>query len=197
MIAGLKGKKHHLEIGKLQLDVNGVIYEVLISFKTFEGLKSDSKDETYLHVFHSITERTQKLFGFTSRKERDMFELIKSLQGIGEMTALRVLSFLTPEELLQIVIQEDRARLEKIPKVKGKTSEKILFEIKQNIKKFEGFMSDNEEQPEKDNSEELALLALLQLGFDERTALKEIKRIKEKGNSFSPSEYISEILKST
>ena len=136
MIAGLKGYLEELKTDKVLINVSGVIYDVNISFKTYDELTSKIGNEIKLLIYHSISERTEKLFGFLQEKEREVFIRVRNLPGIGEMTALRVLSFLSPEELIDCVKREDKTKLEKIPKIKGKTSEKILFEISQNLKKF-------------------------------------------------------------
>jgi holliday junction DNA helicase RuvA len=196
MIAGLRGSLWKITINKVYIDVNGVVYELNISFKSYDNLKDKKGSQIYLFVYHSITDRSQKLFGFQEEKERDLFELLKSLQGIGEMTALRVLSFMTPSELIDSVKREDRTKLEKIPKVKGKTSEKILFEVKQNLKKFESFLEDSiPPGTPKDDKENLAVMALVQLGYDERTALKEVKKQIEKSPSSDAADIIRDVLK--
>lgn len=199
MISGIRGKIFKLELGKVFIDVGFVIYEINISFKVFDILKEkSSQEEIFLYIYHSISERTQKLFGFLNEQDKAMFELLKSLSGIGESTALRVLSFLTPNELLEIVKTENKKRLEKIPKIRGKTSEKILFEIKQNIHKFQSFHTEESEAVPSfslNSEEELALQGLLQLGYDEKTALTSIKRLRELKLS-SAAEIIREVLKS-
>ena len=195
MIAGLRGKIRKVNINKAFIDVNGVVYELNISFKSYDILKDTNNKEVFLFVFHSITDRSQKLFGFTEEKERELFELLKSLQGIGEMTALRVLSFLSPLELIDAVKREDKTKLEKIPKVKGKTSEKILFEVKQNLKKFESFLEDSSSSSPKSANESLSILALLQLGFDEKTANREVKKQLEKTPDAETADIIREVLK--
>jgi Holliday junction DNA helicase RuvA len=195
MIAGLRGKIRKVNINKAFIDVNGVVYELNISFKSYDILRDTNNKEVFLFVFHSITDRSQKLFGFTEEKERELFELLKSLQGIGEMTALRVLSFLSPLELIDAVKREDKTKLEKIPKVKGKTSEKILFEVKQNLKKFEGFLEDSSSSSPKSANESLSILALLQLGFDEKTANREVKKQLEKTPDAETADIIREVLK--
>lgn len=196
MIAGLRGFIRKVNVNKAFLDVNGIFYELHISFKTFDQLKDSIHKEATLSVYHSITDRSQKLFGFTEEKERELFELLKSLPGIGEMTALRVLSFMSPSELIDSVKREDRTKLEKIPKVKGKTSEKILFEVKQNLKKFEGFLEESSQSDTfPSNNESLSILALTQLGFDEKTAIREVKKHLEKSPNAETADIIREVLK--
>ena len=199
MIAGLKGIISKTNINKAYIDVNGIVYEVYISFKSYDSLQEKIGKSVYLHIYHSITDRSQKLFGFLDEKERELFELLKSLQGIGEMTALRVLSFLSPSELIDSVRRDDRSKLEKIPKVKGKTSEKIMFEVKQNLKKFEVFLSDKDHKLDTDkiDNNQLSILALMQLGFDEKTANREVKKVLDKNPEAETAEIIREVLKYT
>jgi Holliday junction DNA helicase RuvA len=100
-----------------------------------------------------------------------------------------------PLELIDAVKREDKTKLEKIPKVKGKTSEKILFEVKQNLKKFEGFLEDSSSSSPKSANESLSILALLQLGFDEKTANREVKKQLEKTPDAETADIIREVLK--
>lgn len=196
MITGMKGKISSAEVSRIVLEVRDIFYEIWISFKTFEIIGSQKNRDIFIHIFHLKNERTEKLFGFMEKEERDMFELMRSLPGIGEMTALRVLSFLTPKEIILCAMEGNPERLEKIPKVKGKTSEKILFEVKQNLKKFQVFLEGPDRSAEKMTGIDPAVLALIQLGFEEKAAEKEYKKAKDKGIS-DTSEIIREVLKNT
>ncbi len=196
MICGLKGKIAKLDVNSVTIDTGAVAYEVQISFKTYSELKEKKIVEAYLHIFHSITDRSEKLFGFLSNKDRELFKTMKSLNGIGELTALKILSFMTFEDLYKAVQNEDKTKLEKIPKVKGKTSEKILFEVKRNLKKFESFLTEGEDfQPTKDDKIEIAVMALVQLGFEEKTARKEVAGTISETGSLDTGEIIKAVLK--
>ncbi|MCE9501894.1 MAG: Holliday junction branch migration protein RuvA [Leptospira sp.] len=183
MISGIRGKLVRLDVNYLFIEADRITYEIFISFKSYLELKEKLNSEIHLHVYHSITDRMQKLYGFLSYKDRELFKVMKSLDGIGEMTALKILSFLSANEIYQIAVSDEREKLEKIPKVKGKTSEKIIFEVKRNLKKFETFLNEGDDYtPSKEEKKDLSVLALMQLGFDEKTATKEVARIiKEKG----------------
>lgn len=124
MIAGLKGRIERLDVSFVELDVNGVIYEIFISFKTYEELRLIKDSQVTLCIYHLINERMQRLFGFLNIRDRELFKLIRGLHGIGEMTALKILSFMSADDLYKAVVNGDNSKLEKIPKVKGKTSEK-------------------------------------------------------------------------
>ncbi|MCB1159084.1 MAG: Holliday junction branch migration protein RuvA [Leptospiraceae bacterium] len=195
MIRKLHGLVESIDVGSILVNVNGVVYEVYIPYRTYEKLKDEKK--VSLHIFHSITERGQKLYGFVEDRERALFQFMKSLNGIGETTALRVMSYLGIDDLLRVIKEENRALLEKIPKIKGKTSEKIMFELKQNIKKFQDFFSYENENPDEEPGHELTVLALMKLGFDEKTARSEINKILKNKAIDDPAEIIKEVLKVT
>ena len=197
MIAGLKGNIERLDVSVVEVNVNGVVYEVYISFKTYEQLRLLKEKEIQLCIYHLITDRSQKLFGFMNIRDRELFKLIRGLHGIGEMTALKILSFMSADDLYKAVVNGDNSQLEKIPKVKGKTSEKIIFEVKQNIKKFEAFLNDTDTNysPSKEDKKDLSVLALIQLGFDEKTAIKEVSKVIKEKNIDDTAEIIREVLK--
>ncbi|ABZ93962.1 Holliday junction ATP-dependent DNA helicase RuvA [Leptospira biflexa] len=198
MIASLRGKLLQLEIDRLVVEVSGVGYEVMIPFPLHLECKDKLNTEIYIHTFHSITDRGQRLFGFGSKKDRESFELIKSLHGIGELTALKILSFFQADDLYQIAKADDKKTLEKIPKVKGKTSEKILFEIKQNLKKFEMFLNEGTtESSFVDRETDLATLALIQLGFDEKSATKQVADAKKLNPGLSASDIVKQVITGT
>lgn len=198
MIASLRGKLLQLEIDRLVIEVSGVGYEVMIPFPLHLECKDKLGKEIFLHSFHSISDRGQKLFGFSTRKDRELFELIKSLHGIGELTALKILSFFQADDLYQIAKADDKKTLEKIPKVKGKTSEKILFEIKQNLKKFELFLQEGGIETDTVNREtDLATLALIQLGFDEKTATKQVSDAKKNHPGLTASDIVKLVITGT
>lgn len=94
MISGLKGTLKKLEVGFVHIETGGITYEVTISFKTYLELKNlPLLKEVQLQIFHSINERGQKLFGFLTEQDKEFFKVMKGLQGIGELTALKILSF--------------------------------------------------------------------------------------------------------
>lgn len=211
MISGLKGILKKLEVGFAHIETGGVTYEVTISFKTYLELKSlPSAKDVQLHIFHAMSERGQRLFGFLNEQDKEFFKVIKGLQGIGELTALKILSFFSAEDLYRIAQSGEAKELEKIPKVKGKTSEKIFFEVKQNLKKLELFLSGTSKElsvvlptssqtPEEaafSRKREIAILGLVQLGFEEKTASKEVDKVLKNSPETDPGEIIREILKS-
>ena len=196
MICGLRGKIEKLDVSSVSVNTGNISYEILISFKTYTEIKDKNSPELHLHIYHSISDRSEKLFGFLTDKDRELFKALKSLNGIGELTALKIQSFISFEELYKAVLDDDKKKLEKIPKVKGKTSEKILFEVKRNLKKFESFLTDGAEYtPTRDDKIELTVMALVQLGFEEKTARKEVASIFTETGNLDTGEIIKAVLK--
>jgi Holliday junction DNA helicase RuvA len=195
MIGSLKGNLLRLDLDSILIEVSGVGYEVMIPFPLHLTFRNLVGSEIFIFVFHSITDRNQKLFGFATNKDRELFKLIKSLHGIGELTALKILSFFEADELYQIAQADDRKTLEKIPKVKGKTSEKILFEIKQNLKKLESFLREDRKDSSSLNTQtDLAILALIQLGYDEKTANREVEIIRKALPDLEAGEIVRKVI---
>ena len=195
MIGSLRGNLLRLDLDCILIDVSGVGYEVMIPFPLHLELRESVGKEIFIHIFHSITDRNQKLFGFSTNKDRELFKLIKSLHGIGELTALKILSFFQADELYQIAQADDRKTLEKIPKVKGKTSEKILFEIKQNLKKLESFLREDKSNHLISNTEnDLAILALIQLVYDEKTANREVDLVRKSEPKLEAGEIVRRVI---
>ncbi|BDA78530.1 Holliday junction ATP-dependent DNA helicase RuvA [Leptospira kobayashii] len=196
MIASLRGNLLRLDLDSILIEVSGVGYEVMIPFPLHLELRESIGKEIFIHCFHSISDRGQKLFGFQTNKDRELFKLIKSLHGIGELTALKILSFFRADDLYQIAQADDRKTLEKIPKVKGKTSEKILFEIKQNLKKLESFLQDDSGKDfgPAHVQDDLAILALIQLGYDEKTAKREVDLIRKESPDLEAGEIVKKVI---
>ncbi|MCU0824744.1 MAG: helix-hairpin-helix domain-containing protein [Leptospira sp.] len=195
MIASLRGTLLRLDMDRILLEVGGIGYDVLVPFPLHLELRDKIGNEVFIHTFHSITDRGQKLFGFATNKDRELFQMLKSLNGIGELTALKILSFFQADDLYEITKNEDKKTLEKIPKVKGKTSEKILFEMKQNLKKLESFLREpNKEIPASSQVDGLAILALVQLGFDEKTAERSVQLAKKSNPELTASDIVKQVI---
>lgn len=195
MIALITGLIIELDVDKIIIVNQGIGYEIYISFRTYLSLKtSPPGNEITLLINHQITDRSQKLFGFLNKKEKEVFIALKSLSGLGEATALKVLSFLTPEEIYQAAVNNDNAVLEKIPKIKAKTSEKILFELNRNIKKFEVLVEESSLPEPNKNLRDISILALLQLGFEEKAATKNVDLVMQKKSPSDVGDIIKEVL---
>src|SRR3990167_8491176 len=128
MIGFLTGNIITLKPTKLLLDVNGVGYLVNISINTFENI-SDKK-EISLHIYTSVKEDSITLFGFYSETEKEMFELLISVSGIGPKLALNVLSGIQVDDLKTAIEAGNISRIVAIPGVGRKTAERVVLDRK-------------------------------------------------------------------
>jgi len=194
MIAYLKGKLVHKEPTLVQIEVNGVGYQVSISLHTFSEIKDreDLKIFTYLHV----REDAHILYGFVSEAEKQMFLQLISVNGVGPNTALVVLSYLPPTDLRSAIVREDAAALQAVKGIGGKTAQRIILELKDKLKKDLG-----DEEPGKtglvhNTTRREALTALVTLGIAKPAAERSIDSIlKRMGTSISLEELVKQALK--
>lgn len=113
------------------IEAGGVGYLVTVTPRTFGELEPTSS--AYLHIHHHIREDAQTLFGFLDRIERDTFETLLSVHGVGPSMAIAVLSTHAPQTLIDIVASSDIASLTTVPGVGRKTAERIIMELKDKL----------------------------------------------------------------
>ncbi len=110
------------------VEAGGVGYLVTVTPRTFGELEPTST--TFLYVHHHIREDAQTLFGFTDRLEKETFETLLSVHGVGPAMAIAVLSTHSPHALVDIVASADLAALTTVPGVGRKTAERMVMELK-------------------------------------------------------------------
>ena len=193
MIAYLKGKLIQKDPTVVQLDVNGIGYQVNISLHTFSEIKDreDLKLFTYMHV----REDAHVLYGFSSESEKQMFLQLISVNGVGPNTALVVLSYLPPMDLRAAIVREDAAALQAVKGIGGKTALRLILELKDKLKK-EGVDDPGKGGLVHNTMRHEALTALVTLGIAKPAAEKSIDSIlKRMGTSISLEELVKQALK--
>jgi Holliday junction DNA helicase RuvA len=132
MIAALRGRILEKTPTRIVIDVQGVGYEVHVPLSTYYDL-GDEGGEAALRVYTHVREDALQLFGFLTDLERQMFERLISVSGIGPKLAVAVLSGLETRDLVAAVQRADVARLITIPGVGKKTAERIVLELKDRL----------------------------------------------------------------
>jgi Holliday junction DNA helicase RuvA len=127
MIAYLKGILFDKQPNEVVVDVNGVGYQVGISTITYEKLP-DKGQSIQLRIYHHFTESDQRLFGFITPEEKELFELLITVKNIGPRLALNILSGIDASQLVSIIASQDAHRLSQIPGIGKKTAERLLLE---------------------------------------------------------------------
>ena len=119
------------------INVNGIGYRCTISSTSFNNLP-DSGSKAMIYTFHHITESSQTLFGFTNLDEKDIFEKLITVSGIGPKIAISILSSVTSNNLIDRIIQGKVDELTSLPGIGPKTAKRIIVELRD---KFKGFTS--------------------------------------------------------
>lgn len=115
---------------------SGVGYALSISLNTYTAIQN--KNEVRLFVYEVIREDAYLLFGFATRTERELFELLISISGVGGQTARMILSAFTPADLANIVQSEDVRLLKSVKGIGPKAAQRIIVELKDKMANFMG-----------------------------------------------------------
>ena len=166
MISFLRGRFVEKTPTHVWIDVNGVGYELHISLHTYSRIQQ--KEEGLLYTILLIREDAHLLFGFGDLAERDLFQQLISVSGVGASTARVMLSYLKPEELIQAIVQGNVKALESIKGIGKKTAERLVLELKDKLAKITPVLNNS---PLIHNSlQQDALNALTALGIPKQAA---------------------------
>jgi len=132
MIAFLRGRVVEKQPNKVIVDVQGVGYDVYVPLSTYYQIGDEAADVA-LRIYTHVREDALQLYGFVSELERQLFERLIGISGIGPKLAIAVLSGMEPHDLVTAVQRGDVARLTGIPGVGKKTAERIVLELKDRL----------------------------------------------------------------
>jgi holliday junction DNA helicase RuvA len=198
MIAFLSGVLLTKTPHRVVVDNSGIGYEVFVPLSTFYTLP-DLQEKVSLHIYTHVREDAITLFGFRTPLEKQIFTLLISVSGIGPKLATNVLSGIGPAELLQAMARGDAARMQSIPGVGKKTSERIALELKEKALKLlgEGELLPAPLVPQEDKKlYEDALSALVNLGYPAKAAKDSVERARSHLKEPSLEAWIKEALRS-
>jgi holliday junction DNA helicase RuvA len=187
MIAYIKGILAEKSPSLLIVDVGGVGYEIFVSLNTFDRLPPCGS-ECKLLTYHHIREDTQILFGFIDAREKEMFELLLGISGIGARTALSILSGLTVAELSLCISENNIKRISSVHGIGKKTAERILVELRDKINPFEALASLDKVGTQTATVMRDSVMALTSLGFAQEKATKMVQAVLEKESGISDTE---------
>tara|TARA_B100001059_G_scaffold73314_1_gene70720 strand:- start:151 stop:735 length:585 start_codon:yes stop_codon:yes gene_type:complete len=174
MITHIKGKLVEKSPTSVIIDVNGIGYLINISLNTFSAIPDQESLSLYTHL--QIKEDSHTLFGFYSRKEREIFRLLISVSGIGASTARTMLSSLSPEQIIQGISIGDSAMIQSVKGIGLKTSQRVIIELKDKVLKIYD-LDDKISSQNNNTAKEEALSALEVLGINKKTSEKLVDKI--------------------
>jgi len=183
MIARISGILIQKSVQSLVIDTQGVGYRVTVPLSTFYELPEHGQT-VILHIHTQVKEDAISLFGFLTPEERDIFEVIISVSGIGPKLAVNILSGISAADLVKAIIQGDLKRLVGIPGVGKKMAERMILELKDKILKMHPI---REVPPAAMGNQRLdalkedALSALMNLGYKNTAAKEAVEKVVRDG----------------
>lgn len=175
MIAQISGRLIEKNPTDLVIDCHGVGYLLKISLNTFSTIGNDENVRVFTQLI--VREDAQILYGFADKIEREMFNHLISVSGIGPNTAMIMLSSLVPDEIARAIQSEDLRTIQGIKGIGAKTAQRVIIDLKDKMLKMT-FSSENIFNQNNTNRFD-ALTALVSLGFDKKSAEKAIDKISQ------------------
>jgi Holliday junction DNA helicase RuvA len=191
MIAFLRGKLLEKHPNQVILETAGVGYDVTIPVSTFSALP-DSGAEIALRIHTHVREDALALFGFLTPDEKNLFEKLISVSGIGPSLAIKVLSGLAAAAIIDAIRAGHVEQLVRIPGVGKKTAERMVLELKDKLDGIGGGAVPAgvsiKAEPALSDIEQDVLSALLNLGCNRASAETAVRKAKaaEPGSVFEP-----------
>lgn len=179
MIAQLQGKLIEKNPTEVVLDCAGIGYEVKISLNTFSSIGNEEHLKLFTRLI--VREDAHILYGFSSKDEREMFNHLISVSGIGPNIAMIMLSSLVPSEIAYAIQSEDVVTIQRVKGIGAKTAQRVIIDLKGKVLKFTD-VSQNISTSNNTNRFD-ALTALVSLGFDRKTTEKALEKIDSGGES--------------
>jgi Holliday junction DNA helicase RuvA len=168
MISLITGKVVDGDARSLTVDVGGIGYKI---FTTSGMLEAKRGEEKTFWTYLAVRDDALDLYGFGEKTEREMFESLLTVSGIGPKTALGILNAANPATIKKAVAADDPSYLHKVSGISRKHAEKIVLDLKN---KFLGL--DDIESPATLEASD-ALEALTALGYAERDARDALKKV--------------------
>jgi holliday junction DNA helicase RuvA len=187
VIARLRGKPVARDAQGLVLDVNGVGYRVLATPSAIQ--KADGADEVTVETHLHVREDAMQLFGFANVEERELFEQLLAVSGVGPKVALAIVSGYSPGELRRAIVREDAELFQTIPGIGKKTAQRVVLELRERIAPLAAV-----EEPHLGvgDGHVVARDALVELGYSVAEAEK---RLAETDPDLPPAERVREALR--
>lgn len=174
MIAHIAGVFEDLNNNKIVVDVNGIGYEILVSASVLGQLPPQGEFlKVYTH--QHVREDDLSLFGFSSTEEKELFQILITVSGIGSKTALAIISAIDRNRLTNAIITSDIATLSSLPGIGKKTAERLALELKDKLGSISTTIGPI--QAANKNTKD-AIDALQQLGYNSREISKALTAIE-------------------
>lgn len=197
MISYIKGILEDMSPGMVVVDNHGIGYQMMVPIRgeSFPKIGQEIKIYTHMHV----REDDVSLFGFLSKEEKEAFELLIGVNGIGPKVGLSVLSTLSVYELKMAVISEDVKTISKTPGLGPKGAKKLILELKDKLS-FEELEEDGvgaeifDTSADSSDSVMITIEGLVSLGYSKSEAAIAVNKVED-AKDLTPEELLKKALK--
>lgn len=197
MISYIKGILEDMSPGMVVVDNHGIGYQMMVPMRgeSFPKIGQEIKIYTHMHV----REDDVSLFGFLSKEEKEAFELLIGVNGIGPKVGLSVLSTLSVYELKMAVISEDVKTISKTPGLGPKGAKKLILELKDKLS-FEELEADGvgaeifDTSADSSDSVMITIEGLVSLGYSKSEAAIAVNKVED-AKDLTPEELLKKALK--
>ncbi len=191
MISTLHGLLFEKTPGSVVIECGGVGYEAVIPLGAYNELPS-AGSECRLFVRHVVREDDEQLYGFADKAEREVFDMLVEINGVGPKLAICVLSGLSVADFKRCVAEGDAKRLGTVKGIGKKTAERIIVELRGKVNPLEAVALRGADGKKADNAAlHDTVLALGQLGFPQDAAAKMVQAALDAGaNASRPDELL-------
>ena len=191
MITHVKGRLVEKAPTSVVIESNGIGYLINISLNTFSQIPDNENLKLYTHL--QIKEDSHTLYGFYTIKEREIFRLLISVNGIGSNIARTMLSSISPDQIIDAISRENVSLIQSVKGIGSKTAQRVIIDLRDKILKVydldEGITSSN------NTNREEALSALEVLGINKRSSERLVGKIVLENPDISVESIIKETLK--
>lgn len=194
MIDYISGKIAELTPTRVVLDNSGIGYAIEISLQTYAALESQKEAKVYIYHHIQSSSDVEMFYGFSSKEERSIFELLISVSGVGVNTARVILSSFSADELREAILSENVTAIKSVKGIGLKTAQRMVLELKDKISKGEGGVSEVLLVSDRNAVAEEAAAALQMLGFSKPNISKAIQKIVSSNPSIKVEELIKQAL---
>lgn len=195
MIDYISGNIAELSPTVLVVDNHGIGYGLEISLQTYEAFQGKQAAKAFVSTTVNQREGTEVMYGFATKDERELFELIIGISGIGASSARMILSAMSADEFREAILAENSKKISSVKGIGAKSAQRMILELKDKIVKGEGAGNDILFAPDNNADIEEATRALVMLGFAKPNINKAIQTILKKTPGAKVEEIIKQALK--
>jgi Holliday junction DNA helicase RuvA len=197
LISYIKGTLVEKTPARVVVEVGGLGYEIMIPLSSFDVF-GDEGSEIFVYTHFHVREDSHQLFGFATRKERRLFEMLISVSGIGPRSALTILSGVSVDDFCGAIAREEVSFLTAISGIGRKTAERLIVELKGRIPEYEAEAGERVGAGSPQEAIAEAMQALMALGFTRPAARRAVdKCVEEAKGELATEELIRGALRQT